>query len=132
MNSNLKKLAALAPALCEARNGLRFGRIAELVFEDELNNKDSVFSYDPMDAEDDYNRINPAFAWRAGLGFESKKRYIMDLFVYAIKMHHLKEHGDKNLHIETSVLKSDLLQREQSYPDVKAILPVNEIMGIWV
>lgn len=128
---SIKKLAIMAPGLCDAVNSARFGVMAGLVFDHELNNKDSVFSENPLDKEDPYNRINPAFAWRAGIGYESKKRYIMDLVVYAMKMHHLKEHSDESLEAETFVLRKDLEAREPMYSDVKAIQPVAGVMGIW-
>jgi hypothetical protein len=59
---SIKKLALMAPGLCDSKNAARFGKMAELVFSYELSNKDSVFAENPLDKEDPYNRIAPAFA----------------------------------------------------------------------
>jgi hypothetical protein len=128
---SIKKLAMLAPALCDAQNASRFGAIAGLVFDHELSDKNSPFAENSLDKEDPYNRISPAFAWSAGIGYESKKRYIMDLVVYASKMHHLKEHKQDGLDAEVAILKQDLEAREPLYSDVKAIQPVAGVMGVW-
>ena len=127
---SIKKLAILAPELCDAENAKRFGRIAELVWEDEQKDKDGVFARCVRDHLYPYSRIDPAFAWSCPPKMDAKKAYIKDLVVYAELMHYIDMHKEDNTGMEE--LKYDLLEKEPLYPDVQAVASVESIKGTWV
>ena len=127
---SIKKLAILAPELCDAENAKRFGRIAELIWEDEQKDKDGVFARCVRDHLYPYSRIDPAFAWSCPPQMDAKKAYIKDLVVYAELMHYIDMHKEDNTGMEE--LKYDLLEKEPLYPDVQAVASVESIKGTWV
>ena len=127
---SIKKLAILAPELCDAENAKRFGRIAELVWDDEQKDKDGVFARCVRDHLYPYSRIDPAFAWSCPPQMDAKKAYIKDLVVYAELMHYIDMHKEDNTGMEE--LKYDLLEKEPLYPDVQAVASVESIKGTWV
>lgn len=129
---SIKKLAIMAPELCGAENAKRFGRIAELIWNDEMDNKESVFARNADDKIDPLNRISPAFSWKARSDHQGKKDYIMSLIAYASECHYAVYHGDNEAGIGLDEIKADLLIQEPLYPDVAAIATVESVtLGTW-
>ena len=128
--SKILRLARVAPKLCGAKNAERYGRVAELIYKDELVDQVSVFARNDEDLVDPYHRIEPAFAWAAAKGKEDKKQYIMDLVVYAMQKHYEVDHGENDL--DLLAIEVDLAEREKLNPDVAEIMPVASVRGTWL
>jgi hypothetical protein len=125
-----QEISYFSAGIVQCRNAKRFGRIAELVWDDEQKDKDGVFARCVRDHLYPYSRIDPAFAWSCPPQMDAKKAYIKDLVVYAELMHYIDMHKEDDTGMEE--FKYDLLEKEPLYPDVQAIVAVESIKGTWV
>lgn len=127
-----KQLAIAAPGLCRVPNAARWARIAEFVWVDEGSHPKSVFSRTEEDAKDEAGRLTPLFGWVQEAADSGKAMYITTLFELLMDRHYVKDHGRNDLMDRAAFLEGYLRPVESKYPDVSALLTVDQaVAGFW-
>lgn len=114
------------PAACGAKNPSRESRLAELVFNDELNNPDSPFKRNALDVENSDNRLDVLFRFEGGEGAKMQCKRLVRIMELN---HYKKHHADNTVNAELDRLIVDAVAEESDYPQVKAMLTVDEAVA---
>jgi len=124
--SKIRQLLVEAPGWVGLYDAKRWSKIAEIAFDEEVADKDSVGARLPDETIPD--RLRTVLAWRNYIpSLEGRQigDYVNDLIVFAAMS------VDRNRGCEIDIawwetLKSDLKANESKYPQVASILTVDE------
>jgi len=123
---SVKNLIILAPELCGAFNAKKHAKVAELVWDHEVNHN----GFPRVEGESAMERIAFLFDWPCIN--EAKKEYIRNLVGLNVLAHYRNEHGDNKGPEDAVYIASKLSADESIYPDVASILSVESAArGYW-
>lgn len=121
-----KKFLVQIPRLCHAPNAERFARMIELQYDDEMDDKNSVFARNTIDVENPYNRMETIFCFRGDYG---RIQHCHGLVALMGLKHYRDQHGEKRWDADIAALETSTRQTEPLYPDIAAVMSVDEIMS---
>jgi len=122
---SIKNLFMEAPRLCGAAYAAKHAKIAELVWDHEVN----CNGFPCMHGETGRQRIEFLFDWSCM--DEKKREYCLNLAHLNELAHYAAEHQDAEAGIEADELTKRLTIEELQYPDVAKVLSVQTASRGW-
>jgi hypothetical protein len=116
------------PYLCGAMNAARCSRRNALIWDDESNDKESVFARNEEDLLEPFNRISLAYDF---IGDMDTMDYCTDLGELILLSYYQNKYNE-NHSKRIEELWASLSESEMEYPEVQKIMSVQQAMlGIW-
>jgi len=129
--SKLRDLIEQGPALCGAKNAARWSKSFLLQFDDELQDPSSVFA--ARERETVAERLETLWALKQARGIdELKVEYWGNLITLAALSYGVSK-GIEAMREQQEVFKRILIDQEPQYPDISALMTVQEAstLGNW-
>jgi hypothetical protein len=127
---DVKSFAMEVPYICDAENPEQWAWINGKVFDEELNNKNSVFARNNNESNPT-DRLKVAFAFTAYKHNESRTNHCKKLFELMLLNHYKKEHGENQWDDRIVELQKEIKVLEPENTDISVVMDTEMALQSW-